>query len=95
MLRVDDKLFLKGEIHLASKNFQDLIVWQKAMKLVKEIYVLVKSLPKEEQYALSDQMRRAAVSIPSNIAEGQGRNTEAQYRERVYSISACCKRVQC
>lgn len=43
MLRVDDKQFLKGEIHLASKNFQDLIVWQKAMKLVKEIYILVKS----------------------------------------------------
>ncbi len=79
MLRVDDKLFLKGEIHLASKNFQDLIVWQKAMKLVKETYVLVKSLPKEEQYALSDQMRRAAVSIPSNIAEGQGRNTEKEF----------------
>ena len=64
---------------MASKNFQDLIVWQKAMKLVKEIYILVKSLPHEERYALSDQMRRAAVSIPSNIAEGQARNTEREF----------------
>lgn len=54
MFRENDGRLLKGEIFLASKNFQDLIVWQKAMKLVKEIYVLVKSLPNEERYALSD-----------------------------------------
>ena len=56
------------------QNYKELIVWQKSMDLVAEIYKLVKFLPKEETYALSDQMRRAVVSIPSNIAEGYGRN---------------------
>ena len=60
-------------------SYQDLIVWQKSMQLVKEVYALVKQLPKEEQFALSDQMRRAAVSIPSNIAEGYGRNSTNDY----------------
>lgn len=54
-------------------SFEDLLVWQKSMALVREVYKVVKHLPKEETYALSDQMRRAAVSIPSNIAEGQQR----------------------
>ncbi len=53
---------------METNTYRDLIVWQKAMDLVVEIYKLVKHLPKEEQYALADQMRRAAVSIPSNIA---------------------------
>ena len=60
-------------------SYQDLIVWQKSMQLVKEVYTLVKMLPKEEQFALSDQMRRAVVSIPSNIAEGYGRNSTNDY----------------
>ena len=54
-------------------HFKDLIVWQKSMDLVLEIYSLTRLLPQEERYALSDQLRRAAVSIPSNIAEGQSR----------------------
>ena len=58
---------------------QELIVWQKAMELATEIYRIVKVLPKEETYALSDQMRRAAVSIPSNIAEGHARNSIKEY----------------
>ncbi len=61
------------------RDFKDLIVWQKAMELVTEVYILVKKLPKEELFALSDQMRRAAISIPSNIAEGQGRNSTKEY----------------
>lgn len=61
------------------KNFKDLIVWQKAMELAEEVYQLVKKLPKEELFALSDQMRRAAISIPSNISEGQGRNSVKEY----------------
>ncbi len=59
--------------------YRDLIVWQKAMELVKATYLLVKKLPKEESYALSNQMRRAAVSIPSNIAEGYGRKSKVEY----------------
>ena len=60
-------------------NFKELIVWQKAMELAKEIYRLTRLLPKEELYALSSQMRRAAVSIPSNIAEGQARNSRREF----------------
>jgi four helix bundle protein len=58
---------------VASYNFQDLQVWQRSMKLVETTYVLIIGLPKHEQFALADQMRRCAVSIPSNIAEGQKR----------------------
>ena len=61
------------------RSFRDLMVWQKAMRLARETYCLVKLLPMEERYALSDQMRRAAVSIPSNIAEGQSRNTKKEF----------------
>lgn len=61
------------------RSFEDLIVWQQAMLLARETYKLVKFLPVEERYALSDQMRRAAVSIPSNIAEGQARNTSKEF----------------
>lgn len=60
-------------------SYRDLKVWQRAMDLVVEVYRLVKLLPKEETYALSDQMRRAAVSIPSNIAEGHSINSTKEY----------------
>ena len=61
--------------------YKDMIVWKKAMDLVEEVYQLVKLLPKEETYALSDQMRRAAISIPSNIAEGKTRNSVKEYMQ--------------
>lgn len=61
------------------KDFKELIVWQKAMELVAAVYQLVKKLPKEELFALSSQMKRAAISIPSNIAEGQGRNSTKEF----------------
>ena len=64
---------------MAFNSCEDLIVWQKAMDLTTEIYRLVKFLPREETYALSDQMRRAALSIPSNIAEGHGRNSNKEF----------------
>lgn len=57
------------------KNYLELIVWQKAMDLVEEVYIASKNFPREEIYGLTSQLRRAAVSIPSNIAEGQGRRT--------------------
>lgn len=63
------------------KDYKDLIVWQKSMEAAAEIYKLVKRLPKEEMYALSDQMRRAAISIPSNIAEGQARNSSKEFNQ--------------
>ena len=62
-----------------SMNHKELKVWRKSIELVIEIYKLVKMLPKEETYALSDQMRRAAVSIPSNISEGNGRESDREF----------------
>ena len=64
---------------MKSSEFRDLVVWQKAMDLTVAIYSIVNHLPKEETFALSDQIRRAAVSIPSNIAEGQGRVTSKEF----------------
>ena len=60
-------------------SYRDLIVWQKAMELVKKTYAIIAILPKEEKYALADQMRRCVVSIPSNIAEGYERNSSKEY----------------
>ncbi len=61
------------------KNYQELVVWQRAMDLVQEVYELSKQFPREELYALTSQIRRAAVSVPSNIAEGQGRRTTSDF----------------
>ena len=61
------------------QDFKDLIVWHKAMDLTAEIYRLTKKLPKDELYGLTNQLRRAAVSIPSNIAEGNGRFSQREY----------------
>ena len=60
-------------------SYTRLVVWQKAMELAVEVYRIVKLLPREETYVLSDQMRRAAVSIPSNIAEGNARNSIKEF----------------
>ncbi len=60
-------------------NYRELIVWQRAIDLVKAVYLVTKALPQEETYALSSQLRRAAISIPSNIAEGYGRNNRKEY----------------
>ena len=62
-----------------AKGYKDFTVWQKSMDLVIEVYKIVKLLPNYETYALSDQMRRAVVSIPSNFAEGQGRYSTLEY----------------
>ena len=60
-------------------SYRDLIVWKKSMTLTQEIYRLTKLLPKDELFSLTNQMRRAAVSIPSNIAEGQDRNSKKEF----------------
>jgi four helix bundle protein len=62
------------------KSYRDLIAWQKAMALAKCAYLCTESLPWREAYGLADQIRRAAVSIPSNIAEGYGRLSDLQFR---------------
>ena len=71
---------------MAARNYSDLVAWQKAMDLVELIYKATAQFPKEEVYGLTNQMRRAAVSVPSNIAEGQGRGSANDFR-RFLSIS--------
>lgn len=61
------------------KDFKNLKVWQKGIKMVAEIYNKTLSFPKEELYGLTSQIRRSAVSIPSNIAEGSGRNSDKEF----------------
>jgi four helix bundle protein len=62
------------------KSYRDLIVWQKAMDLVTLVYQSTECFPHKEVFGLTNQIRKAAVSIPSNIAEGQGRNTDRDFR---------------
>jgi len=66
------------------KNHKDLIVWQKGIELVKMVYSITSSFPKEEQFGLTSQMRRCSVSIPSNIAEGCGRHSEKELMQFLY-----------
>ena len=61
------------------KNYRELVVWQRSMELVKQVYIATRLLPKEELFALTNQIRRAVISIPSNIAEGYGRHSRNDY----------------
>ena len=61
------------------KSYKDLLIWQKGIDISIKLYELVQDFPKEEMYALTSQLKRAAVSIPSNIAEGYGRNSTQSY----------------
>lgn len=69
---------------ILARTFKDLIVWNKSMDLVAEIYSLSRSFPKSEVFGLSNQIQRAAISIPSNIAEGQGRKSTLSF---IYHLS--------
>ena len=60
-------------------NFQKLVIWQEAMDIVQVVYNATKAFPQAETYGLTSQMQRAAVSIPSNIAEGAGRNSDKEF----------------
>ena len=62
-----------------TRSYRDLVVWQKSMDLVEEIYRVTKLLPKEEIFGIANQLRRAAISMPSNIAEGNKRNSQKDY----------------
>jgi four helix bundle protein len=65
---------------VGARNYSDLLAWQKAMERVVEVYKATKAFPKEEICGLTAQLRRAVVSIPSNIAEGQGRRADRQFQ---------------
>ena len=73
-------------------GYEKLNVWQDSMDLVTQIYKIVKRLPKEEIYSLSDQIRRSAVSIPSNIAEGSSRNSKKEFIQFLYiALGSLCE----
>ena len=69
------------ENNMPLRHYQELIGWKKSMALVSEIYCHTQDFPKNETYGLTGQLRRAAVSIPSNIAEGQGRLTRGEFKQ--------------
>ena len=69
---------------MGQSSFTDLRVWREAMSLATEIYSQTISFPKHETYALTQQIRRAAVSVPSNIAEGKGRGSAREFRQFLY-----------
>jgi four helix bundle protein len=64
---------------MSLRSYKDLIVWQRSIELVKAVYSLTSKFPTEERFGLVNQMRRAAVSVPSNIAEGQARKSTAEF----------------
>ena len=76
------------------KSFKDLRIWQEGIKLVKDIYLLSKKFPKDEIYGLSSQMRRCAVSIPSNIAEGFRRYHNKEYKQFLYITLGSCAELE-
>jgi four helix bundle protein len=71
----------------AARSHRDLIVWNKAMDLVEDIYRLTARFPRTEIYRLTDQLCRAVVSVPSNIAEGNGRATRGEYAHQLVGIA--------
>ena len=74
------------------KNYKELKVWQKSYELCLMIYRITTTFPNEERYGLTSQIRRSAVSIPSNIAEGYGRKTTADYIRMLYiSYGSVCE----
>ncbi|QNI31914.1 four helix bundle protein [Alloacidobacterium dinghuense] len=64
---------------MKTKHFRDLLVWQRSMKLAQEIYGITQNFPKTEMFGLTSQLRRSAVSVPSNIAEGHGRLSDKAF----------------
>ena len=87
LMLLEESVSKYGEIN----SFRDLIVWQKSMQLVVGIYEITKQMPIEEKYGLTNQLRRAVVSVPSNIAEGWGRKSRGHYIQflRIASGSLC------
>ena len=79
---------------MAWSSYKDLTVWQKSMVLTSNVYKLTDRLPKTELYGLSDQLRRAAVSVPSNIAEGHGRKTPKDFSHFLSIANGSCMEIE-
>lgn len=75
-------------------NYEKLVVWQKSMDLVQEVYILSEKFPKTELYGLTNQIRRSAVSIPSNIAEGSHRKTDNDFQQFLCIASGSAAELQ-
>jgi four helix bundle protein len=82
------------EEKMTIETFKDSLVWQEAMNLVETIYLQTSSFPKEEMYGLTNQVRRAAVSIPANIAEGNGRISRKEYLRFLYIANGSIKELE-
>ena len=76
------------------KSFRDLKIWKEGIELVKKIYLITKKFPKEEQYGLNSQMRRASVSIPSNVAEGFRRKHNKEYTQFLNIALGSCAELE-
>ncbi|HNC84429.1 MAG: four helix bundle protein [Nitrospira sp.] len=76
------------------RNFRDLEIWKLGKNIVLDVYRVTKAFPKEEIYGLVSQMRRAAISIPSNIAEGFNRKHNAEYRQFLYVALGSCAELE-
>jgi four helix bundle protein len=76
------------------KGFQELVVWQRAMELCEEIYRVAAKLPEQERFGLVQQVRRAAVSVPSNIAEGHSRQSTGDYRHHLQMARGSAAEIQ-
>lgn len=75
-------------------NFKELLVWQKSINFVTEIYEVTNNFPKDEMYGLTSQIRRASISIPSNIAEGNSRRSVADYLQFLKIARGSCAEVE-
>lgn len=82
------------EAKIKIKSYRDLLVWQKGMDLVTEVYRITRRLPSHEAFGLAAQMQRAAVSIPSNIAEGFGRQHRREYLQHLAFANGSLKEVE-
>ena len=80
-----------GNGSVKGPSYRDLIAWQRAEDLVEVVYRITQGWPKEEQYGLTNQIRRAAVSVPANIAEGQGRNGKAFGQHLSIAYGSLCE----
>lgn len=80
----------EGKMSEKIKTYSDLDIWKKGIEFVKKVYVMTGKFPKEETYGLSSQMRRSAISVPSNVAEGFRRYHNKEYRQFLYIVLGSC-----
>lgn len=86
------KHFMTEKSSTKIKSFKDLEIWKRSIRLVEDVYAATKSFPKEEIYILTSQLRRSAISIPSNVAEGFARLHNKEYRQFLYmSLGSCAE----